>query len=201
MGTFERLGSACGVAMALMACSSSPSPAGDAGPADASVTPDVFLLPESGPVADSAVDAAATPLDAAGDADASVHVCPTTEPLDCSPGTGTGAADQCFDGPSCYVTKVQKAVNTVVSQNPSWFDFNNQWNCPMILNVDAFMDAVVAQLAGPSLCAIRDPNAPGEEVTLKHDNAFTENFDIVASTGCARSGSAIYTGWCSPAWW
>ncbi|HSQ64153.1 MAG TPA: hypothetical protein VLM85_13095 [Polyangiaceae bacterium] len=200
MGASKRLGSACGVAMALLACSSSPSPAGDAGPTDASTTPDVLLLPEGGLIPDSGSDAV-TVADAAGDADASAHVCPTSEPLDCSPGTGTGAAGQCFDGPSCYVTKVQKAVNAVVAQNPTWFDFNNQWSCPGILDINAYMDAVVAQLVAGSLCAIRDPNAPNAEVTVKHDNAFSENFNIAASNGCARSGSAIYTGWCAPAWW
>jgi hypothetical protein len=181
------------------ACSSS-SPLADAG-SDAATAPDVLLLPEAGPPPDAAADAASDAAADAADADASVHVCPTGGALDCSPGSGTGDANQCFDGPSCWVSKVQKAVNTVVSQNPSWFDFNNQWNCPMILDVDSFMNAVVAQLVAVPLCAIRDPNAPGEEVTVKHDNAFTENFDIVASTGCARSGTAIYTGWCAPAWW
>jgi len=186
--------------VALLGCSES-TPAGDAGTNDGGFFPDVLVLPEGGAL-DAATDATA-PADAAilADADASAHVCATTAALDCSPGTGTGAADQCFDGPSCYVTKVQNAVNAVVAQNPSWFDFNNQYNCPLILDVDSYMDAVVAKLVAGSLCAIRDPNAPGEEVTVKHDNAFSENFDIVASTGCARSGSAIYTGWCAPAWW
>jgi len=60
---------------------------------------------------------------------------------------------------------------------------------------------VVADVVARGHCAIRDPNAPGEEITVKRDNGFSENFDIVASTGCARSGDAIYTGYCAPAWW
>ncbi len=133
--------------------------------------------------------------------DASPHQCATNAPKDCSPGSGTGNANECFDGTSCFLSKVQKSVNAVVAANPSWFDTNNQWGCPNILNVDGFMDGVVSDLVGQGVCAIRDPNAPGEEVTVKHDNAFSENFDIVASNGCARSGSHIYTGWCAPAWW
>jgi hypothetical protein len=142
-------------------------------------------------------DAGATP-DAV---DASAHQCVTNAPKDCSPGSGSGTANECFDGPSCFVAKVQKAVTKVIAAQPSWFDTNNQWSCPRILTVDAFMNAVVSDLAAQGVCAIRDPNAPGEEVTVKHDNAFSENFDIVASNGCARWGAGIYTGWCAPAWW
>lgn len=46
-----------------------------------------------------------------------------------------------------------------------------------------------------------EPNAPNEEVTVKHDNAYAENFDIVAASGCARYGDLIYTSTCTPAWW
>lgn len=188
--------------LAVAGCSDAPSGADDAGGADALT--DVTLLPEASPLVDAHVDAAdAAPETAAVDAgvDAGPHVCKANTPQDCSPGSGTGNADQCFDGPSCYVTNVQKAVQAVIAAHPAWFDYNNQWSCPSILQVDLYMDAVVAHLVGQGVCAIRDPNAPGEEVTVKHDNAFSENFDIVASTGCARYGSAIYTGWCAPAWW
>jgi hypothetical protein len=153
----------------------------------------------------AALDATAGPdagLDAGPDAGPDAGLtCPAGGPIDCSPGTGSGEGDQCYDGLGCFLSNVQSAVNGVVNANPSWFDFNNQWNCPMILDVDAFMNAVVAHVTGQGLCVIRDPNAPFEEVTVKHDNAFSENFDIVASTGCARSGSAIYTSTCAPAWW
>lgn len=128
-------------------------------------------------------------------------VCPSPDPLDCSPGSGTGEAGQCFDGPSCYLGAVKSAVVGVINAQPTWFDYNNPNNCPFILQLDPFLDSVVADLEAQGLCAIRDPNAPGEEVTVKHDNAFSENFDIVASTGCARYGDGIYTGYCAPAWW
>ncbi|MFO0553936.1 MAG: hypothetical protein U0271_36480 [Polyangiaceae bacterium] len=132
---------------------------------------------------------------------ADIHVCPSTDPLECSPGPGTGEGDQCADAPSCYLAAVKSAVNGVLNDYPSWFDYNNPNNCPYILELDLFLDSVVARLESQELCAIRDPNAPGEEITVKHDNAYSENFDIVASTGCARYGDGIYTGYCAPAWW
>ena len=192
----------CALLLALAACSADEAgaPDGAAGDAarDALMLGDVIAVPDSA----AASDAGAADAPSAADAtDASAHVCNAPTPLDCSQGSGTGMGDQCHDGASCFVQKVQKAVNDTVAAHPAWFDFNNQWSCPNILQVDAFMNAVVASLVSQGVCAIRDPNAPGEEVTVKHDNAFSENFDIVASNGCARSGAAIYTGWCAPAWW
>lgn len=158
-----------------------------------------------------AEDAPTTQLDASEDArdatsndsptqDSPSRVCPPRGATrDCSRGTGTGEGDQCRDGPSCYVALVQRAVQDTINGNPSWFDSSG--GCPRILDVPRFMDAVVASLVAQGVCAIRDPNAPNEEVTVKVDNAFSENFDIVASTGCARYGTAIYTGYCAPAWW
>lgn len=151
---------------------------------------------------DVAVDAAETAADVSADMaiDTSPRVCPTSStPKDCSPGTGTGEGDQCHDAPSCWVSLVQKAVNAQISAHPDWFDTSG--SCPLILKLDSFLDGVVADLAAQGYCVKRDPNAPNEEITMKRDNAFTENFDIVASTGCARSGTAIYTGYCAPAWW
>jgi len=148
---------------------------------------------------DSIVEEAETIVDAF---DAGPHVCPAlSAPRDCSKGTGTGTGDECKDGPSCFLTIVQKAVNDQVSGHPDWFDFVGPGGCPVIKNVNTFLDAVVAAIDARSLCVERDPNAPDEEITVKKNNAFSENFDIVSSAGCARSGAPIYTGFCAPAWW
>lgn len=128
------------------------------------------------------------------------HVCPSAAtPKDCSKGAGTGEGDQCKDPPCCYLDMVQKVIGGLVSSKPEWFDSSG--GCPVIKDVDTFMNAVVDGVAAQGYCVIRDPNAPGEEITVKRDNAFSENFDIVASTGCARWGPLICTGYCAPAWW
>ena len=185
-----------------------------AAPSDATVSPDAArdaAQPPDAAPPDAAIQDAAPPDAAIQDAappdaappDASIHVCPPTGTQDCSPGPGTGEGDQCFDAPSCFLANVQSAVNATLAGNPSWFDYTvDPSGCPYILEVDLFLDAVVAHLVNQSnRCAIRDPNAPYEEITVKHNNDFSENFDIVASTGCARYGAGIYTGYCTPAWW
>ena len=85
--------------------------------------------------------------------------------------------------------EVQGAINHTINNHPAWFDNNNPYGCWMILDVSAFLDTVVNRLTGQGLCAIRDPNAPNEEVTVKHDNEGAESFDIVASNGCARTST------------
>lgn len=164
----------------------------------------------SAPVDDGAMPPSdgSTPADGAGPMDGGIAtdggpdggpplVCfPAT--VDCSPSPVT-MEDGCFDGTSCYLRNVQMSIRNVIAARPEIFMTTDV--CEIILDVDAFMDAVVAELVAMGVCAIRDPNAPGEEVTVKTGNVFTENFDIVASTGCARLGDPIYTSTCTPAWW
>lgn len=181
----------------------------DAGRADAGERADAGAMDATSPdldaaVLDAAVLDATAPTDAGIDAatpdagvDSGILEC-RPEPRDCSPSSVT-MEDYCIDGTSCYLATVQSAVRDTISAHPEWFDSSG--SCSIILDVDAFMDAVVADIVAHGICAIRDPNAPGEEVTLKYSNVFTENFDIVASTGCARYGSPIYTSTCFPAWW
>jgi hypothetical protein len=49
------------------------------------------------------------------------------------------------------------------------------------------------------LCAIRDPNA-GDEIVVKYNNDYAENFDILSAMGYARWGAGIFTATCAPAW-
>ncbi len=126
--------------------------------------------------------------------------CPELGDPDCSPGDGTGNADQCFDAVSCYLKVVQNAVNFVINaQHPEWVDWSD--GNPRILdaNQNDYVLAVVDEVSLQGLCAIQDPNA-GDEIVVKHDNDFAENFDILTAQGYARYGPNIHTATCAPAW-
>lgn len=126
-----------------------------------------------------------------------VPACPgPADPLDCSPGPGSGEGDTCVDDPSCFLPLVQSSVNGVIADHPEWFDQSS--GQPFVLEVELYMDAVVERV-GQTECSIRDPNA-GDEIVVKHDNAFAENFDILTAEGFARYGNGIYTSKCIPAW-
>ncbi len=175
----------------------------DGGPEDAA--PDAPV--EDGPVAedaaDGAVDETAPPPDVApddaGDPDG-LWMCPPPGGLDCvTPGTGDGVT--CFDGVSCFLAAVQAAVRGVIAGHPDWFRWDDTIPCDVVVvEVEVYRQAVVDALNGRGdLCAIPDPNA-GDEIAIKYNNTYAENFDIHASTGCARYGAAIYNGTCYTAW-
>jgi len=127
-------------------------------------------------------------------------MCPPPGGLDCTtPGPGTGEGDECFDGVTCYMDEVQAAVRRVIADHPDWFDTST--GCEVVI-VDAavYQQGVVDQLnARGDVCGYADTNSV-EEVVVRTNTTYSENFDILASTGCARYGPAIYTSTCAPAW-
>lgn len=140
---------------------------------------------------------ASTGPDATTGGGGGVPPCPGPEaPLDCSPGPGSGEGDTCVDDPSCFLGLVQNSVNGVIADHPEWFDQSS--GQPFVLEVELYMNTVV-EYVGQTECSIRDPNA-GDEIVVKHDNAFAENFDILTAEGFARYGNGIYTSKCIPAW-
>jgi hypothetical protein len=137
----------------------------------------------------------ALPLDT--EDDDALLACPPPGAVDCSPGPGTGEGDECFDGVSCFISDVQGAVRGVIADHPELFDSTG--DCDIVLDPEAYRSGVVERVQAGGLCAFPDPNSI-EEFVVKFNNAYSENFDILASTGCARYGPAIYTSTCAPAW-
>lgn len=138
----------------------------------------------------------ATDPSATGTTDSGEVGCPALGGQDCSPGPGSGKGDTCVDGVSCYIDLVQAGVQAVIAAHPEWFDAVDP---TLVLDAEAYMNAVVAEVGAQGVCAIRDPNA-GDEMAVKHDNGFAESFDILTADGHARYGELIYTATCAPAW-
>jgi hypothetical protein len=155
------------------------------------------------PAPDGGADAAivtppdlSAPRDLARPAADLASACPTG-PRDCSPGPGSGEPDTCKKIEPCFFTAVRDSVVRVLRDHPDWVDESS--GLPIVLKPEEYMNAVVAEVNGRGLCAIRDPNA-GDEVAVKRDNGFAESFDILAAAGNARWGAGIYTATCAPAW-
>ena len=119
----------------------------------------------------------------------------TSGPTDCSPGPGDGIDCEFLD--SYFYTDVRDSVNAVVADHPEWFEDHDGWT--YAAQPEDYMNSVVSLLNTLHLCAIRDPSA-GDEVAVKHDNAFAESFDILTWEGYVRTGEGIYNATCSPAW-
>ncbi len=142
-------------------------------------------------------DSSTTAADSTG-GDPDPLACPPQLALDCEPGRGSGEPDTCAKGTSCFLELVKEGVQDVIATNPAWFT-DEGGGAYLVLEVEPFMNAVVADLNEHELCAIRDPNA-GDEVAVKHDNGYAESFDILSADGHARYGDLIYTATCAPAW-
>jgi hypothetical protein len=105
-------------------------------------------------------------------------------------GGGGGGGSGQFQG------AVTSAVNSCGSSygvsdggcNPNWRITAGQEN--------AFVQCVASSLGGSGLTAIQDPNA-GDEVAVKRDGSFSEQYDVLTSSGCAWNK---YNGTDTPAW-
>jgi hypothetical protein len=75
-----------------------------------------------------------------------------------------------------------------MSQRPDIFSGN------FVVKHAEYMNGVVANLRSYGLCAIVDSE---DEIAVKNSNAFSDQYDILLSTGNVRRA---YTATCRPAW-
>jgi hypothetical protein len=180
-----------------------PATGSDTGDGSSSTTGMPGVDPSSGPAdtgSTGPIDPDTSPVSTGPDdtTGGGMPACPEPgAPVDCSPGPGSGRNDTCFDEPSCFLDLVKSSVTGVIAEHPEWFDMSS--GQPFVLEVESYMDGVVQRVNDAGECSIRDPNA-GDEIVVKHDNAFAENFDILTAEGVARYGDGIYTSKCIPAW-
>ena len=100
--------------------------------------------------------------------------------------------------PARYLADVDRAILQVSREHPEVFDFNRvqtgtDWF--KIVDFDRYFILVVQTLQSYGYCAIYD----GEELALKTDNGFNEQYDIFAGDGFIRRGEGSYRSTCYPA--
>jgi hypothetical protein len=142
-------------------------------------------------------------------------VAPTPTPTP-APGSGTGFHDTtCSLGrgepeASCRVrfsqlaNDVEAAQERLVQQRPQIFDLNDQYpagrGADRILDREAYLEGLVANLRAAGSCAERDPDdAAQQTIRVKNTNDFSEDFDVILSTGHMRLGRGAYAQTCTPA--
>ena len=76
--------------------------------------------------------------------------------------------------------EVNAAVDRVIAERPELLDLKDLNPGPRVLNIDAFMVAVVAALGEAGLCAHVDAEG---EVAVKSDNSFNEQWIVVSRMG------------------
>lgn len=113
------------------------------------------------------------------------------------PGNGSGV--NCPKRSPSFLAEVDTAINQLVQARPDLFNLNDQRGAGgyRILNIDQFLHGVAANLRAMGLCAIVDA---GGELAVKNSNAFSDQYDLVLSSGHIFRGAGSYAATCSPAW-
>jgi hypothetical protein len=121
----------------------------------------------------------------------------------CPIGMGSAVAD-CSRGDSHLLDRIEVAIDLTVRQKPGIFDLSSdavpgsgQYK---VLDPEAYLDGVVANLRAAGLCAQRDPDdGTYETIQVKESNDYSESFDVIVSSGFIRRGHSAYRQTCAPA--
>ena len=98
-----------------------------------------------------------------------------------------------------FFFQVEGAVMQVMEERPELFNFNDHataTNWPRVLDLAAYQQAVVDVLASQGFCAKDDRL---EEIAIKNDNSFNEQYDVQFADQYVRLGGGMYRSTCYPA--
>jgi hypothetical protein len=99
---------------------------------------------------------------------------------------------------STLVSFVEAGIDQVMREHPEYFDPGDTQpgtGFIRILNGDAYFRDLAAAISSRGVCARYD----GEEMAVKRDNTYSEQFDLYGGIGYARRGEGSYRVTCYPA--
>ena len=131
-----------------------------------------------------------------------------TPPTPTDPGSGAcplgngSVSAECSKASSRLVEAVFAAEDLLVQQKPQIFDKNQEAGTGtgqyLVLDKEAYLNGLVANLTAAGNCAQRDPDDFNyERIQVKNDNGFSESFDVLTGAGYMRK-SGIYLETCTP---
>ena len=105
----------------------------------------------------------------------------------------------CTRETSLYYPDIERSIDDVLRTRRELFDFtvaapgNAAW--PGVKDFHAYHEAIVQSMIAKGYCARFD----GEEIAVKKENRFNEQFDVFLGEGFVRRGEGIYRSTCWPA--
>jgi hypothetical protein len=96
------------------------------------------------------------------------------------PPSNPGTSASCTKPKQRLTDEVYAAIDRAIMERPDLFDLSNVNGGPKILDVDAYMSAVVAALGEAGLCGHIDPEG---EISVKAGNFFSEHWIIASRVG------------------
>jgi hypothetical protein len=121
----------------------------------------------------------------------------------CSIGPGDANAE-CSPRPRpSLISSVESAIDLLIEQQPQIFNLNDVFRGTtrsyMVLDRAAYVNGLVAHLRSEGLCAEGDPDdVLLQSIRVKNANAYSEDFDLLMSTGHMRRGKDMYRQTCVP---
>jgi len=117
------------------------------------------------------------------------------------PGSPAAVCGEARRGSSVLAEDVQGAIDLLVTQKPGIFDTTDQAGTGQyrVLDSEAYLDGVVANLRSAGLCAQRDPDDYNyERIEVKSSNELSETYDVLLASGHVRRGET-HRETCTPA--
>jgi len=115
----------------------------------------------------------------------------------CTLPKGPGSGNNCpRHDEGVFVAAVDGAIDRVIRRHPEYFEGDLGSGSPRIVDVNAYLRAVPAELEAAGFCAIFD----GREVAVKNTNDYSEQYHIWYSNFTVRRGDGAYRATCRPAW-
>jgi hypothetical protein len=118
--------------------------------------------------------------------------------LGCRLPPGTGAGVRCPYDVATFVEPVDKAIAQLEREHPEIFDLTDCFSTLScrVKDRDRYIEGMLRNLRAMELCAIFD----GEEIVIKNTNDFSDQYNVISSTGFSRWGIGSYRATCRPAW-
>jgi hypothetical protein len=146
-------------------------------------------------------DAAPSPVAAVPSPSPSPVPSPSPSPvqaLGCGLPPGGGSGANCPYQVGVFNDDINLAIAQAENEHPELFDFNDgygqlSWR---VLDRQKYYDTVKYNLERMGYCAAHDL----EEIGVKNDNRFNEQYQIMSSFGYSRWGAGAYRATCWPAW-
>ena len=125
---------------------------------------------------------------------------PTPPPVapGCPLGFGSGKFSCQGDVPG-LLPQLDAAINKLIAQKPQLFNLNDPAaaGAYQIYDVDAFYAGVIDNLTAAGLCG--EVGYFKENIWVKENNSYSENYDIVTAQNFIRRGPKSYLATCTPA--
>jgi hypothetical protein len=123
---------------------------------------------------------------------------PTPAPIGCGLPHGGGSGNGCPYQAPAFAEDINRAIAEAQNEHPELFNFNDgygqlSWR---VLDRKKYYNVVKFNLERMGYCAAHDE----EEIGVKNDNRFNEQYQIMTSYGYSRWGSGAYRATCWPPW-